>query len=73
MCLCMCVCVCLDDDVSGSVDSLDAYMSSIGDHLDKTKRSEIKHQLHELRKVSLYDRHAQLISAPTVNHYKWFL
>ena len=50
--MCVCLRVCLGDDVSGSVDSLDAYMSSVGDHLDKTKRSEIKHQLHELRRVS---------------------
>ena len=38
-----------DDDAA---DSLDAYMQSVGDHMDKTKRSELKHQLHELRKVS---------------------
>ena len=48
----MCVCVYVGDAVGGSVDSLDAYMSSVGDHLDKTKRSEIKHQLHDLRKVT---------------------
>lgn len=52
MSVCVCVRLFTGDDVSGSVDSLDAYMSSVGDHLDKTKRSEIKHQLHELRKVS---------------------
>lgn len=50
--VCLSARMCLGDDVSGSVDSLDAYMSSVGDHLDKTKRSEIKHQLHELRRVS---------------------
>ena len=49
--------------MSGSVDSLDAYMSSVSDHLDKAKRSEIKHQLHELRKVS------QIIPAPIVNSF----
>ncbi len=48
----VCLYVSLGDDVGGSVDSLDAYMSSVGDHLDKTRRSEIKHQLHELRRVS---------------------
>ena len=48
----MCVCIWLGDDIGGTTDSLDAYMSSVGDHLDKTKRAEIKYQLHELRKVS---------------------
>ena len=26
-------------------------MRTVGDHLDKVKRSEIKHQVHELKKV----------------------
>ena len=36
----------------GTSDSLDAYMQNVTDHMDKTKRSELKHQLHELRKVT---------------------
>ena len=57
--------MCLGDaEGGGSVDSLDAYMSSVGDHLDKAKRSEIKHQLHELRKVSVQSTY--VISAPIV-------
>jgi len=31
-------------------DSLDAYMKSVGDHLDTTKKLEIKHSLHDLKK-----------------------
>ena len=34
-------------------DSLDAYMKSVGDHLDTTKKLEIKHSLHDLKKVLL--------------------
>ena len=37
------------DDIE--VDPLDAYMKHVGDHMDSTKRSEIKHHLHDLRKV----------------------
>ena len=33
------------------VDSLDAFMSSVGTQLDSSKRMEIKLQLHHLRKV----------------------
>ena len=34
-----------------TVDSLDAYMKSVGDQLDGTKKLEIKHSLHDLKKV----------------------
>ena len=44
--------LCLAEFDDGGTDSLDAYMQSVSDHLDKTKRSELKHQLHELRRVS---------------------
>ena len=41
----------VDDMDDIEVDPLDAYMKHVGDHMDSTKRSEIKHHLHDLRKV----------------------
>ncbi len=35
-----------------SSDSLDVYMENVGSQLDKGRKAEIKHRLHELRKVS---------------------
>lgn len=50
----------LGESGGDEVDPLDAYMKSVGDHMDTTKRSEIKHQLHDLRKVLNSPLHSYL-------------
>lgn len=44
-------CILSAESAETKADSLDAYMKSVGDHLDTTKKLEIKHSLHDLKKV----------------------
>ena len=48
----MCLCAAAER-AERSGDSLDAYMSTLSDRLDKGKKAELKHQLLELKKVRI--------------------
>jgi len=51
VCTHMNTCIFPAESAETKADSLDAYMKSVGDHLDTTKKLEIKHSLHDLKKV----------------------
>lgn len=45
--------MCAAEESRGDVDTLEAFMSKVGGHLDRSKRLELTHQLHSLRNVSV--------------------
>ena len=60
------------ESLEASADSLDDFMKGLGNQLERRKKVEIKHHLHELKKVSAACSKNKKTYRNIMSSYQWF-